>query len=597
MASGANRTGANGADANAASLSFKPPQTHRPTVMGQSQMVASGHYLASMAGWRLLEAGGNAVDAGVAAGIAINVLQPDMTNFGGVAPIILHRADRGEVATISGLGRWPKKASVQFFKERCGGRIPPGVLRSVTPAAPDAWLTALERFGTRTFAEVVAPALELAERGFPVHQFLHDNVGSAAADMRQFPLNDATFFPNGRQHGVGEIVRQPDLARTFRRLCEAEAGVDGREAGLRAARDLFYRGEIAREIADFSQAQGGLLDYDDLADFSVKVEPPVKTTYRGYEVYACGPWCQGPVLPETLNILEGYDLRALGHNTPEYLHLVLSALDAAFSDRHAYIADPEFVRVPIDGLLGKSYAAEWRDRIDADRAWTEMPPAGDPWRHERTPATAGPRVGPAPVLRIPAEPDTSYCCAVDRWGNGFSATPSDGCRATPLIPGLGLIMSGRGYQSWVDDEHPARIEAGKRPRLTPSPALLLKDGKLELVIGSPGHDVQPQAMTQVLLGMLEFGMDPQAAIEHPRVATYNFPGSGDPHPYHPGTVRAEGRLPAEVCDGLRRLGHTVEPWPDWIGTAGAPCVIRVDRERGTLLGGADPRRMSYAIGW
>lgn len=579
-------------------FSFTPPKTHRPTIMGRQQMAASGHYLATLAAFRLLEAGGNAVDAGVAAGLCINVLQPDMTNFGGVAPIILYLAESREVVTISGLGRWPKRASVAFFQEQCGGRIPPGVLRSVTPSAPDAWLTALERYGTKRFAEVVGPALELAEDGFPTHQFLYDNVHASEDGLRRFPLNDATFFPDGQQIEVGQLLRQPDLARTFHRLCEAERRVGGsREAGLRAARDLFYRGEIAREIAAFSQAQGGLLDYDDLAGFSVKLEPPVSTNYRGYDVYACGPWCQGPVVPETLNILEGYDLRALGHNTAEYLHLVVSALDAAFSDRHAYYGDPDFVRVPIRGLLDKTYAAEWRARIDQRRAWTEMPEPGDPWRYEPELAAAGARPGPTRPLRIPAEPDTSYCCVVDRHGNGFSATPSDGCRATPLIPGLGFIMSGRGYQSWVDEQHPARIEGGKRPRLTPSPGLVLKDGALELVFGTPGHDVQPQAMTQVLLGLLEFGFEPQTAIEQPRVATYNFPGTGDPHPYHPGTVRAEGRLAQQVCDGLSALGHRVERWPDWIGTAGAPCVIRVDRENGTLLGGADPRRMSYAIGW
>jgi len=579
-------------------FSFKPPKTHRPTIMGQSQMVASGHYLASMAGSRMLDAGGNAIDAGVAAGICINVLQPDMTNFGGVAPIIMYLAERNEVLTISGLGRWPKKASATLFREQHGGRIPPGLIRSVTPAAADAWLTALERFGTKTFAEVVAPALELAERGFPVHQFLFDNVSTSAPDLRQYPLNDATFFPGGRQLGVGEVVRQPDLARTFRRLIEVEASASGgREAGLRAARDFFYRGEVAREIAQFSQENGGLLDYDDLAEFSVKVEPPVTTNYRGFDLYACGPWCQGPVLPEALNILEGYDLKTLGHNTPEYLHLVISALDAAFSDRHAYYGDPDFVNVPMDGLLNKEYAATWRARIDRGPTWAEMPEPGDAWAFERQPVGAGPKGGPARPLRLPPEPDTSYACAVDKWGNGFSATPSDGCRATPLLPGLCFIISGRGYQSWVDEDHPARIEPGKRPRLTPSPALMLKDGRLELVIGSPGHDVQPQAMLQVLLGMLEFGMDPQAAIEQPRVASYNYPSTGDPHPYHPGVVRAEGRLPAEVLDGLRALGHTVESWPDWIGTAGAPCTIRVDAENGTLSAGADPRRMSYAIGW
>lgn len=575
---------------------FKPPRTHRPTVMGQTHMVAAGHYLAAAAGFRILEAGGNAVDAGVAAGICINVLQSDMTNFGGVAPIILYLAESREVVTISGLGRWPKKASVAFFKEHCGGDIPSGVLRSVTPAAAGAWLLALERFGTLPFSEVVAPALELAGRGFPMHQFLHDNLVTNRDDVARFPLNARIFLPGGVPPPVGQIVRQPELANTFRRLIAVEAKSGPREAGLRAAREFFYKGDIARAMAEFSRSQGGLMEYDDIANFSVRLEAPVKTTYRGYEVYSCGPWCQGPTLPEALNILEGYDLKALGHNTAEYLHLVVSALDAAFADRHAYVADPDFVRVPVEGLLSKEYAAAWRQRI-SDRAWREMPTPGDPWKYQRAPqaATAAP-VG-AHALRVAPELDTSYACAIDRWGNGFSATPSDGVTETPLIPELGIIMSSRGAQSWVDEQHPARIEGGKRPRLTPSPHLVLKDDQLELVIGTPGADAQPQAMAQVLLNMFEFDMDPQQAIEQPRVVSYNYPGSGHPHAYHPGTMRAEARIPAEVCDRLRAMGHTVERWPEWIGTAGAPCVVRVDREKGILMGGGDPRRMSYVVGW
>jgi len=587
---------------------MEPLATYRPAFMARRHLVASGHYLATMAGWRILEQGGNAVDAGVAAGLCIDVLQPDMVNFGGVAPIMCWLAERREVVTISGLGRWPRRASVAFFKAHHGGQIPHGVLRSVTPAAPDAWLTALELYGTMTWAQVSAPAAELAADGFPAHQFMVDNIAKVEGRMRQWPATAAVFFPNGRAHRTGELVVQRDLARTFERLAEAERSAGGdRIAGLRAARERFYRGDIAREIAEFVRAEGGLLEYEDLASFRVKVEPPVKTTYRGHEVYACGPWCQGPVVPEALNILEGYDLRALGHNTPAYLHRVLAALDAAFADRHAFIGDPEFVRVPIAGLLAKEHAAAWRARIDPDRAWGQMPEPGDPWRFapgdvDRGPWTADQPVratvySPPATVRAEPEPDTSYVCSVDRWGNAFSATPSDGIRNSPVVPGLGFVISPRGYQSWVDEAHPASIQPGKRPRLTPSPGLVLKDGDLWLAYGTPGHDVQPQAMVQVLLNLIEFGMDPQAAIEQPRVASYNYPGTGEPHPYLPGAVRAEGRIADATLDALRGLGYAVERWPDFVGTAGAPCAIQVDRELGLLIGGADPRRMSYAAGW
>src|SRR6266511_2740979 len=575
---------------------MEPLKTHRPAIMAREHMVASGHYLASAAGMRILEQGGNAIDAGVAAGVCINVLQPDMTNLGGVAAIIIYQAATGEVMTISGLGRWPKKASVRFFKEHAGGAIPNGVLRSVTPAAADAWLTALEHYGTMTWQQVSAPATDLAENGFAAHQFMVDNIAKVEQVMRQWPSNREVFFPNGRPHRVGELVVQRDLAKTFRTLAEAEHAAADRVAGLEAARDLFYRGEIAHRIAEFSEAEGGLMEYEDLAEFRVRLEPPVRTRYRGYEVYACGPWCQGPMVPQTLNILEGYDLSSLGHNSPAYLHLIISALDAAFSDRHACYGDPDFVRVPIRGLLDKEYAGEWRKRIDPDRAWKQMPEPGDPWRYEgRSDGPAA--VGRPAVLRSEPEPDTSYVCAVDRWGNGFSATPSGGARLTPVVPGLGFTISSRGYQSWVDESHPSSIQGGKRPRLTPSPGLVTNDGRLELVFGTPGHDVQPQAMVQVLLNVVEFGMDPQEAIEQPRVASYNYPSTGDPHPSFPGLARAEGRIADETIQELRRIGHTIERWPDFIGTAGAPCMIKAERELGILVGGADPRRMSYAIGW
>ena len=584
------------AEFGAAPFDFTPPRTYRPTFQGRKQMVVAGHYLASMAGNRILESGGNAVDAGVATAICINVLQPDMTSFGGVSPMVIYLADRREVVTIAGLGRWPKKASTAYFKEHYEGRIPSGVLRTVTPAAAAGWLTALELYGTKSFAEVVAPALEMAEEGFPIHQFIYDNLTAYSQSIRKHPSNDV-FFVDDRPRPVGELFRQPALAQTFRRLCEAEAGARGREAGLRAARDLFYKGDIARQIVAFNKANGGLLEYEDLAEFEVKLEPAARTTYRGYEIFACGPWTQGPVMPQALNILEGYPLRSLGHNSPEYLHLFISALDAAFADRHQYYGDPDFVQVPMDGLMSKEYAAAWRERISMDRAFSEMPEPGDPWRYERELVGAAGPIHPATGRRSRPGPDTSYCAAVDRWGNGFSATPSDGIVDTPIIPELGLIASSRGHQSWVDETHPASIQGGKRPRLTPSPALALKDGELAMVFGSPGNDVQPQAMAQVLVNIIDFGMDPQAAIEAPRVASYNYPASSFPHPYHPGTMHVEGRIPAEVRDDLTRLGHTVNVWPDWIATAGAPCVIRVDREHGTLQGGADPRRMSYVVGW
>ena len=276
--------------------------SYRPTIMGTHAMVASGHYLATQAGARILARGGNAIDAGVAAGLCLTVLHIDMVNLAGVAPIIVYLAEEDRVVTISGLGRWPQAASIAYFKEHCGGKIPPGVLRCITPGSPDAWITALERYGTLSLEVVMEEALRLAAEGFPMHPFMASNLRDAVGQFTRWPSSAAVLMPGGRLPEPGEIFAQPDLARTMRRLLDAEAGArpSGRQAGLRAARDLFYRGDIAREIAAFYAAEGGLLTYDDLAAFNVQVEEPVRARFHEYEVFTCGPWCQGPVLAQVL---------------------------------------------------------------------------------------------------------------------------------------------------------------------------------------------------------------------------------------------------------------------------------------------------------
>jgi len=576
-------------------VEFEALPTLRPTILSTKYVVASGHYLASMAGSKILERGGNVVDAGVAAGLCINVLQPDMTNIGGVAPIILRLAGMPEVVTISGLGRWPRQLTLDDYRRR-GDDLSPGMGSAVVPAALDAWVTALDRYGTMTFADVAAPAIELAENGFPVNRFLHDNLRKAAETLAQWPSSRGVFLSRGRAPRVGERLVQRELARTLRILGEAEAGVPGRHAGLRAVRDLFYKKDIARQLVTFCGRMGGFLTAEDLAEFQVQVEPPVATSYRGYKVYGCGPWCQGPVVLQALNILEGYDLPAYPHNSAAVLHRIAEALKAAFADRHGYYGDPEFTKVPIRGLLSKDYAADWRRRIDLTRAAPGMPDPGDPWPYEegRDRSLAAGRVAAAPG---PEPPDTSYLCVMDADGNAFSATPSDGVLDTPLVPDLGVIISPRGRQFWLDPDHPSCVAPGKRPRLTPNPGLVMKDGHVAIAYGTPGLDVQPQAMTQLLVNLIDYGMDVQEAIEAPRIATYSFPASTHPHPYHPGLLRAESRIPADIREKLARMGHRVEAWPAYIPQAGALCAIHRNRDEQTLAGGADPRRVAYAVGW
>jgi len=334
--------------------------------------------------------------------------------------------------------------------------------------------------------------------------------------------------------------------------------------------------------------------YEDFAGFRVRFEPTVRARYDGVELHCCGPWSQGPVLPMALNILKGYDLKSMGHNTAEYIHVVAEALKLAFADRHHHFGDPRFIQVPIKGLMSERYAEHRRSLISMEKAWPLMPPAGDPdaltqIKHRCVPA-------PQPD-DAPGPGDTSYLCVVDRHGNAFSATPSDGSDKTPIIPGVGILCSGRGTQSWADPSHPSSVAPGKRPRLTPNPALAFRNGRVHMPFGTPGGDVQCQAMLQVFLNVNVFGMDAQAAVEAPRFSTYSFPGSFEPHPYYPGRLHLESRIEKPVGDALAGRGHKVYWWDESTWLAGAVCTIVADHENGVLHGGADPRRPAYVLGW
>jgi len=411
------------------------------------------------------------------------------------------------------------------------------------------------------------------------------------ADHRAWPSTAAIFLPNGRLPETGEVFRQTDLAGSLQYMADEEraAASRGREAGLEAARDAFYRGDIARKIIAFMKEEGGLLSAEDLAEYRSPVGPPERRRFGDLEVFTCGAWCQGPVLLQTLALLEGTDLAGLGQNSPDYIHQLTEALKLAFADREAYYGDPAKVEVPLATLISSEYAAERRKLIRPDRASPEMPPPGDLGR-------AGARFR-ASIGEPNPEPDTSYVCVADRHGNLFSATPSDGSYGSPVVPGTGFIPSNRGSQSRPDPRHPAGVAPGKRPRLTPNPALAIKGRDQFLPFGTPGGDVQSQAMLQVLLNVFVFGNDVQSAIEAPRFATYSFPSSFAPFDYYPGRLAVEGRIPEPVIAELARRGHEIQRWPDWIWTAGAVCAIHADRRRGVLEAGADPRRAAYALGW
>jgi gamma-glutamyltranspeptidase/glutathione hydrolase len=553
---------------------------------------------------RILEKGGNAIDAGVATGICLGVLQSDMVDFAGVAPIIIYLANTNECKTISGLGRWPKAASVDYFIENWKGEIPEGIQRSIVPAAPDAWIQALRYYGTMSFEEVAQDAIYWAEHGFPMHHFMANTLKEKIDSYKRWPSSAEVFLPKGRPPEPGEMFVQRDLAETIKKMVRAERNrkFSGRDEALQAARDEFYKGEIAEAIVDFHKKNGGLLRREDFENYQSKIQEPLRTQYKEYEIYSCGPWCQGPVLLQALNIVEGFDLKTLGHNSPEYIHHVSEALNLVYADREKFYGDPDFVNVPIAGLLSKKYA-EARRGLIRDKAFGEMPPPGDPWKcqdsegKQSARANQGTTVPSAKPGKNTASFDTSYACVVDKYGNAFSVTPSDGSNNTPIIPQTGLAVSQRGSQSWVDHNHPSSVQGGKRPRLTPNPSIVLRRGKLFMPFGTPGGDVQCQAMLQVFLNIAEFQMDPQEAVDAPRFASYNFPGSFFPHTYHPGLLMVERRVEGSTFSQLEERGHKVEGWPEWAWRAGGICAIVVDSINGVLLGAADPRRECYALGW
>ena len=568
---------------------------HRPTVMGGTHAVSTGHYLATTAGYRILEQGGNAVDAGVAAGITINVVLPSATSFGGVAPILIYDAGKDTVESISGLGRWPRSASLEFFVNKRGGRIPQGVERMVVPAAADAWMTALIEHGTMSFEQVVTPALDFARDGIAVGASLAQTLATFADQQEQWPTRSSIFAPNGSAPGVGERLTQPALARTFERLIEVERthAAKGREEAIRTARDFFYTGEIAEELVAFVQEGGGFLTMSDMADFHVGHESPQVGRFHEYEVYTNGPWCQGPVFAETAQILAGDDLQAAGHNTADYVHTLAEALKLSFADRDAFYGDPDCVDVPIRGLLDQAYARDRRAMIDPARATPAMPAAGDPWRFEGRSAPDAYAYEPPPPVGGTSEPDTSYACVIDRWGNMFSATPSDG--ATAVAPTLGFTPSTRGSQTWLDPKHPCALAPWKRPRLTPNALLAFKDGRPWMVFGTPGGDAQCQATIQFFLNLTVFGMTPQEAVEAPRFLVWSFPDSFWPHVYTPGRMELEGRFDDEVGKELARRGHRVQ-WIGPLATRGNNmCAVILDRENGTVAAAADHRHDAYAI--
>lgn len=565
-------------------------ESRRPTLYGRRQAISSGHYLASAAGYAILEAGGNAIDAGCGAGIALAVLCAHEVNFAGVAPIMI-RTGAGEVVTIAGLGHWPAGIPEDLFLREHNGSIPLGILQTVVPAAPDAWITALRDYGTMSFGDVAREAIRFARDGFAAYEHLCDEIAATAEHYRHWPSSAAIFLPGGQPPAYGDRFVQADLADTLQYMADEErAGARrGRVAGLEAARAAFYCGDIAQAIVAYHEEHGGYLTREDMASFRSRYEPPVTVRWRDMEVITCGPWCQGPVVAQALRLAEQAGLDGLAWDSPEYAHLMLELLKGAFADREYHYGDPRFVDVGMERLLSDAHIAARVQAVDRNRATPGLPgPIGE--------AAAAARLSePNSVPRTRPTFDTSYVCVIDRWGNAFSATPSDGSWGSPVIPGLGIVPSERGLQSRPDPRHPSGVAPGKRPRLTPNPALAVHDDGSVLAFGCPGGDMQPQAMVQVFLNVFHFGMDLQEAINAPRFSTWSFPNSFAPFDYPAGRVCVEDRFGREFVGELKARGHDVVRWPEFTRDAAAVEAIYRDATTGFLRAGADPRQPAYAI--
>jgi gamma-glutamyltranspeptidase / glutathione hydrolase len=567
------------------------PRTMFPAVRGTRQMVGAANNLEVEAGYRILEQGGNAVDAGVASVLAAAVTEQDHFGLGGEMPLLV-KMNGKPVIVVSGIGVAPKKATVEYYQNRPvepweqPSPRPPipgqGIRAAITPGVVDGLLLALEKFGTKSFAEVAAPAIEDAET-FPSTEIFSNTLSMFQRIIALWPVSQQFYFPNGSVPKPGEIVHMPNLAATLREMAAAEKKAHGnRAAKIRAVHDVFYKGDIARRIASFNEANGGLIAYDDLANFHAELDEPRTTTYRGFAVNKPGFFTQGPVMIEALNILEGYDLKALGHNTPEYLHLVIEAVKLAFADRDRYYGDPKFSKIPEEILLSKSYAAQRRKLIDPEHASMESRP-GDL-------GASAPMTGGGGVSK---DRDTTCVDVFDKFGNAFSATPSGAWLPSVIAGDTGIPLSIRLASFVLTPGHANQLAPGKRPRVTLSPTLVTKDGEFYMELSTPGGDNQDQALLQVLLNILDFGMTPQEAVESPRFQTEHFYTSFDFHEFSPGKVSLEGRMSRDTIQRMIALGHRVQIGGEWSNTSAPVVILKKD---GVLSGAADPRRSRFVFG-
>jgi gamma-glutamyltranspeptidase/glutathione hydrolase len=570
----------------------------RPTIVAQHGMVAAGHPLAAEAGMRILKAGGNAIDAAIATWAVQGEVEPGMTGLGADMFVLYYEAKTGKVHFINGTGYAAHAATIDFYKSK-GGIPEEGPLSIAVPGAVGGAAFAVKSYGTKSLADVLAPAIEIADGGFPVSEALASTIRSASAKIAKYPSTTKIYFKDGKPLEMGDSIRNPDLARTLRAI---------------AARgpDAFYKGDLAKNTAAFLNANGGIITEADLAAYQPFEDAPIHVNYRGVEVYECPPNSQGFVMLEALNILEGYDLKAMGRNSAPYLHAITESLKLSFADRNAYVGDPKFVpNIPMPALLSKEYAAVRRGRIDPNHAIAGEPAPGDPRGMKTTaPAPVARRLQPSdryaesqpvPSDVKPFDPNeilnlTTYLAVVDKDHNMVSITSSllSGFGSGVVIDKAGFLMNDRMRYFYLDPKNVNSLQPGKRTRQTINPAMALKDGKPWIAFGTPGSDTQPQTQLQFFLNVAEFGMNVQEALEQPTVISNSFQDSYQPHDVK-GKLLTPALLPKSVQDALAAKGHVLDIRN--VKGVGSVKAILIDPRTGVLMGGVSPTGDSYVMAW
>ena len=592
------------------------PFTTRPEIEGTFGVVTSTHWIATAVGMSILEKGGNAFDAGVATAFTLQVVEPHLNGPGGDVPVIVHDVKRGMTEVICGQGPAPAGATIAHYRSEGLDMVPgTGLLAACVPGTFETWMLLLRDYGTLRLRDVLEPAISYAKGGYPLVERITATISTVEQLFRKhWPTSAAIYLPNGNVPQPGTMFANPTLAETYSRILkEAESAGGDRVAQIERARKAWSEGFVAEAIDRFCRTQAvmdvsgsahrGVLTGNDMATWQPRVEAPLTYTYRNYEIQKAGVWSQGPVMLQQLALLKGFDFDGLDPAGPDFIHLQIECAKLAFADRDTFYGDPDFVAVPIDVLLSDSYNAA-RRKLVTQKASLEYRPGSvegfgavvDFKRHEGARAAVGsmgagePTVGRLGNVRG----DTVHFDIIDAAGNMISATPSGGwLQSSPVIPEIGFCLGSRAQMFFLEENHPAALGPGRRPRTTLSPTMALRDGEPYLAWGSPGGDQQDQWITQFFLRHVHAGMNLQASIDAPAWHSEHFPISFWPRTARPGVLVVEGRVPKATVDELTRRGHIVEVGPDW-SEGRLTAASRVGQRRRAA---ANPRGMQgYAAG-